>query len=65
MYAKGIKDIEKCDPPGGISSDEFKKVNPSGQIPGLFVAVNILPAFGMAKPLAEMTAGLKARMGGA
>ena len=37
MYAKGIDDIEKCDPPGGISSDEFKKVNPSGKIPALEV----------------------------
>ena len=37
MYAKGIDDIEMCDPPGGISSDEFKKINPSGKIPALEV----------------------------
>jgi glutathione S-transferase len=37
MYAKGIDDIELCEPPGGISSDEFKKVNPSGKIPALEV----------------------------
>jgi glutathione S-transferase len=37
MYAKGIDDIEICDPPGGMSSDEFKKINPSGKIPALEV----------------------------
>jgi hypothetical protein len=52
MYAKGIDDIEMCDPPGGLSSDEFKKINPSGKIPALFVAVSVLPAFGIAEPLA-------------
>jgi len=37
MYAKGIDDIEMCDPPGGISTDEFKEINPSGKIPALEV----------------------------
>lgn len=31
-YAKGIDDIEKCEPPGSISSDLFKRINPSGKI---------------------------------
>jgi len=37
IYAKGIDDIEMCDPPGGISTDEFKEINPSGKIPALEV----------------------------
>jgi len=37
IYAKGIDDIEMSDPPGGISTDEFKKINPSGKIPALEV----------------------------
>ena len=37
IYAKGIEDIEFIEPPGGISSDEFKKINPSGKIPALEV----------------------------
>jgi len=37
MYAKGIDDIEMIEPPGGISSDEFKTINPSGRIPALEV----------------------------
>jgi len=35
LYAKGVDDIEKCEPPGGLSSDEFKKINASGKIPAL------------------------------
>ena len=37
IYAKGIEGIETLEPPGGISSDEFKKINPSGKIPALEV----------------------------
>ena len=37
IYAKGIEDIEYVSPPGGISSDEFKKINPTGRIPALEV----------------------------
>lgn len=33
-YAKDI-DIETLDPPGGLASDEYKKINPTGKIPAL------------------------------
>ena len=37
IYAKGIEGIDMVEPPGGISSDEFKRINPSGKIPALEV----------------------------
>jgi len=42
MYAKGIDDIEVCDPPGGISSDEYKTLNPTGKIPALEIDGRVL-----------------------
>ncbi len=42
IYAKGIDDIELCEPPGGISSDEFKTLNPSGKIPALEIDGRVL-----------------------
>jgi len=42
IYAKGIDDIQFSEPPGGISSDEFKQVNPSGKIPALDVDGQVL-----------------------
>jgi glutathione S-transferase len=35
LRAKGISDFELELPPGGVSSDEFKKINPTGKIPFL------------------------------
>jgi len=42
IYSKGITDIEFCEPPGGLASDEYKAINPSGKIPALQVGDHIL-----------------------
>jgi len=42
LYAKGL-DAEILAPPGGISSDEYKTINPTGKIPALEVDGQILP----------------------
>ncbi len=42
IYSKGITNIEFCDPPGGLASDEYKTINPSGKIPALQVGDHIL-----------------------
>ena len=34
IYAKGL-DVALVDPPGGLGSDEYKKVNPTGRTPAL------------------------------
>jgi glutathione S-transferase len=36
VYEKGLK-VEMVDPPGGLGSDEYKKINPLGKIPALDV----------------------------
>jgi len=42
IYAKGIEGIEYVEAPGGLASDEFKKINPSGKIPALEVDGRVL-----------------------
>jgi glutathione S-transferase len=34
LYAKGL-DIERVAPPGGLQSDAYKRINPTGRIPAL------------------------------
>lgn len=41
-YAKGIA-LEQVDPPGGMSSDEYKRINPTGKIPALQVDGALIP----------------------
>lgn len=47
IYAKGIEGIEFVEPPGGLASDEFKKINPSGKIPALEVDGRVLGESGV------------------
>ncbi len=42
LYAKGL-DVEFADPPGGLSSDEYKKINPTGRVPALEVDGMVIP----------------------
>ncbi len=42
LYAKGL-DVELADPPGGLSSDEYKKINPTGRVPALEVDGTVIP----------------------
>lgn len=42
IYAKGL-DVELVPPPGGPSSDEYKKINATGRVPALQVDGNVLP----------------------
>ena len=42
LYAKGL-DAEILAPPGGLGSDEYKKINPTGRIPALEVDGHVLP----------------------
>lgn len=37
LRAKGISEIEFAEPPGGLGSDEYRKINPTGKIPALEV----------------------------
>ena len=34
IYAKGL-DIARVDPPGGLGSDAYKRINPTGKVPAL------------------------------
>ena len=42
LYAKGIDEIEYVGPPGGLASDEFKRLNPTGKIPALETGGRVL-----------------------
>ena len=42
IYAKGLREIECCPPPGGMSSDEYKKHNPTGKMPALEIDGQVL-----------------------
>jgi len=42
IYAKGIEDVDYVEPPGGLASDEYKQINPSGKIPALEVDGRVL-----------------------
>ena len=42
IYAKGLRDIECCPPPGGMASDEYKTHNPTGKMPALAVDGHVL-----------------------
>ena len=42
LYAKGL-DVELVDPPGGLSSDAYKAINPTGKVPALEVDGAVLP----------------------
>ncbi|MFQ5700198.1 MAG: glutathione S-transferase family protein [Myxococcota bacterium] len=41
-YAKGIE-LEQVEPPGGLSSDAYKQLNPTGKIPALDVEGRVIP----------------------
>jgi glutathione S-transferase len=47
IYAKGIEGMEYIAAPGGLASDEFKKINPSGKIPALEVDGRVLGESGV------------------
>ena len=34
VYAKGLA-VERLEPPGGLASDAYKKINPTGKVPAL------------------------------
>lgn len=42
IYAKGL-DVEMAEPPGGLSSDAYKNVNPTGKVPALEVDGTVIP----------------------
>lgn len=42
IYAKGL-DVELAPPPGGPSSDAYKKINPTGRVPALEADGAVLP----------------------
>lgn len=42
IYAKGL-DVELVDPPGGVASDEYKTINPTGKVPALADSDFLLP----------------------
>ena len=42
LYAKQL-DVPFADPPGGLSSDEYKKINPTGRVPALEVDGTVIP----------------------
>lgn len=42
IYAKGL-DVKLAPPPGGLSSDEYKAINPTGRVPALEVDGTVLP----------------------
>ncbi len=42
IYAKQL-DVPFADPPGGLSSDEYKKINPTGRVPALEVDGTVIP----------------------
>jgi glutathione S-transferase len=42
IYAKGL-DITLVDPPGGLGTPEYKKINPTGKVPALELDGKILP----------------------
>jgi glutathione S-transferase len=42
LYAKGLE-VEMADPPGGLSSDAYKRVNPTGRVPALEVDGAVIP----------------------
>lgn len=35
IYAKGISEVEFAEPPGGKSTEEYKRINPTGKVPAL------------------------------
>jgi glutathione S-transferase len=42
IYAKGI-DVQIVDPPSGLGTPEYKKVNPTGKVPALQVNGSVIP----------------------
>jgi glutathione S-transferase len=47
IYAKGIEGVEYEGAPGGLATDEFKQINPSGKIPALEVDGHVLGESGV------------------
>lgn len=42
IYAKGLE-VELAAPPGGLASDEYKQINPTGKVPALEVDGTVIP----------------------